>query len=62
MKESKAYNITFSHEDGEEDTIKMVALSEENATKFLKIFFPDSEIISIEESIVKIVLEDLQPN
>lgn len=61
MSKSKGYNISFMI-DGESTTIKIIAKSEENALAFFELFFPGSEVTSIEESIVKIVLTDLQPN
>jgi hypothetical protein len=58
---SKGYNITFSYGD-ETETLKLIANSKEKALYFFKIMFPEAHIDEINESIVQIIIEDLQPN
>ena len=61
MSGSKAYNITCSYGD-ETETLKLIATSKEKALHFFNIMFPDAEIDEVKESIVSIILDDLQPN
>ena len=61
MSGSKAYNLTFSYGD-ETETLKLIANSEEKALTLFNIMFPDADIDEVNESIVSIILDDLQPN
>jgi hypothetical protein len=61
MTHAKAFEIHFFHGEDEEVT-KVHADDQEVALKYFGFFFPDAILIEIKESIVQILITDLEPN
>ncbi len=61
MMNGKAFVIRFTM-NGEESLTKIHCEDEEMALNYFNFFFETAELLDIEESIVQILIKDLEPN